>query len=154
AWVYNVGRRMGQLSAREATARDPRPPILLLRSFSDDHSLRVRKSGVLAGFTLTALTGKAATFEEVLVKVFAAFGPVIAIGRPGEALPPVGAARTYVPEGKDWKEEVRALAERSGWIVMVLGLSEGFRWELEMVLGLGSPEKVVIVLPPLTATML
>jgi hypothetical protein len=153
-WVYTIGKRMRQLSAAEATARDPRPPILLLRSFSDDHSLRVRKSGLLAGFNLTAVTGKTATFEEVLVKVFAAFGPVLAIGRPGEALPPVGAARAYVPEGKDWKEEVRALAKRSAWIVMVLGSSEGFCWELEMVLGLGSPEKVVIVLPPLSAGVL
>src|SRR5262249_39101999 len=52
------------------------------------------------------------------------------------------------------KEEVRALANRSAWIVMVLGLSEGFRWELEMVLGLGSPEKVLIVLPPLIEKLL
>src|SRR5262249_43147285 len=73
AWVYNIGRRMRQLSAAEATARDLRPPILLLRSFADDDSLRVRKSGLLARFRLTALTGKTASFEEILVKVFTAF---------------------------------------------------------------------------------
>ena len=149
AWLYRVGRRMGQESAAEATARDSRPPILLLRSFSDDHSLRVRRSGLLAMLT-GRFTGQAVGFEEVLVRVFAAHGPVLAIGRPGEALPPIGAARAYIPAGGDWKEEVRALAQRSAWIVMVLGSSEGFRWELDMVLGLGSPEKVVIALPPLT----
>jgi hypothetical protein len=144
---------MGQESAAEATARDSRPPILLLRSFSDDHSLRVRRSGLLAALA-GRFTGKAVGFEEVLVRVFAAHGPVLAIGRPGEALPPVGAARAYIPAGGDWKAEVRALAERSAWIVLVLGSSEGFRWELDMVLGLGSPEKVVIALPPLTAESL
>src|SRR5262249_55536794 len=92
--------------------------------------------------------------EEPLVHVFADFGPVIAIGRPGEALPPVGAARAYVPEGEDWKEKVRELSEQSAWTVMVLGGSQGFQWEVEMVLTLGCPEKVLIVLPPLTATLL
>jgi hypothetical protein len=149
AWLYNVGRRMGQMSAADATTKDTRPPILLLRSFKDDHALRVRRSGLLAMFGVTALMGKHVGFEEILVKVLAAFGPVLAIGRPGEWLPPVGAARAYLPEGTDWKEEVDALAKKSAWIVMVLGASEGFRWELNMVLGLGRPEKLVIVLPPL-----
>ena len=153
AWAYNLGRRMRQMSASEATARDPRPPILLLRSFSDDHSLHVPKTGLLAPLT-RRFTGKTVTFEEILVKVFGAYGPVLAIGRPGETLPPVGAARAYVPEDEDWKDEVRALASRSAWIVLVLGSSEGIRWELDMVLGLGSLEKVVIALPPLTAELL
>jgi hypothetical protein len=154
ARIYILGRRMSQLSAEEAIARDPRPPILLLRSFSDDHSLRVKRSGMFAKSPLTAMKGDSVGFEEILVRVLADFGPVLAIGRPGEALPPIGAARTYVPEGMDWKEVVRALANKSAWIVMVLGASEGFHWELEMVLGLGSPEKVVIVVPRLVAKLL
>ncbi len=42
------------------------------------------------------------TLEEAAEKILNAWGPVIAIGRPGEGLPPAGAAREYVA-GDAWQ---------------------------------------------------
>jgi hypothetical protein len=39
---------------------------------------------------------EARTLEDVVEIALRQFGPVVAIGRPGESLPPTGAAREYV----------------------------------------------------------
>ena len=87
-------------SAATARSRDNRPPILLLRSFRDDET-RVLLSGWSA-----SPWGTNTTLEELVVDCLAGHGPVVAIGRPGEALPPLGAAREYVDHGS-WQQRVR-----------------------------------------------
>jgi HEAT repeat protein len=153
-WLYQLGRRLRQRTAAELTASDNRPPILLLRSFPDDRALTVHKSGLMAWSGLTAVTGQWVFFEEILARSLSAFGPVIAIGRPGESIPPLGAARTYVPAGADWRDEVRGLLDRCGWAVAVLGATEGLRWEFETVIEAGNPEKLLIVVPPVSSRFL
>ena len=54
---------------------------------------------------------------------------MIAIGKPGEALAPLGAARDYV--GDDiWQHEVKRRMRDATLIVLMLGTSEGLAWEL------------------------
>jgi hypothetical protein len=151
AWLYQLGRRLRQRTATELTSTDKRPPILILRSFPDDQSLKIPKSGFLVP---SGVTGKSIAFEEILARKLSAYGPVIAIGRPGEAVPPLGAARQYVPAGANWRDEVRVLLDRCRWIVAMVGATEGLRWELETVLELGKPEKLLVVVPPLPSKLL
>ncbi|MFD5831147.1 hypothetical protein [Lentzea sp. NPDC060358] len=115
---------------------DPRPPVLYLRSFQVDD--------------LLARTGETAldyfrTEEERLARAFAPIGPLIAIGRPGEPLPPAGVPRVYV--GDDWQREVRDLVGRARLVLIGAGRGEGLRWELDLVTATVDPRRVVVLLP-------
>jgi hypothetical protein len=65
-----------------------------------------------------------ANAEQAIVKVLRKYGPVIAIGRPCEALPPLGAARFYVSD-ELWKSKVEDTARVARLVVWATGLSEG-----------------------------
>src|SRR6266446_4260896 len=90
------------------------------------------------------------SFEELLAEAFSVAGPVIAIGRPGEVLPPLGAHRTWVRHDA-WQERVTEYLRECGLVVMVMGLirgEEGLAWELRQVLDRVPPEKIIFVMPP------
>lgn len=96
--VSTRGRQMRASTAAAEMTRDPRPPILYFRSFGGDK---------FSCFSLNF------TFEEVLATVFHDAEPVVAIGRPDEPLPPVGAAGMQV--GNDqWQAAVTSLLEDPG----------------------------------------
>jgi hypothetical protein len=150
--LYNYGGRLSAPSAADVLAKDKRPPILLLRSFDDDHvevSSRDKSSRELMWF----LGQKpAATFEVVLERLLKTAGPVIAIGRPGESLPPLGAARLWV-SNDEWQARVMELLGKCQRVVMIMGEIEGrpgLTWEFQRLLECGSPEKVVFVVPPVS----
>jgi len=69
------------------------------------------------------------TSEEILAKYFHGFGPVIAIGRPGEALATGGAARLYVPDN-EWKGIVRFQLYSCQAVVLQPSTSDGIWWEV------------------------
>jgi transposase len=56
-------------------------------------------------------------------------GPFVAIGRPGEELPALGAYRTYV-QHEAWQEEGRDLLSAAQLVLIRLGMTEGVLWEL------------------------
>lgn len=119
-----------------ALRSDPRQPVLYLRSFPVDE--------------LLARTGETATDyfrteEERLARAFAQIGPLVAIGRPGEPLPPAGAPRVYV--GNDWQRTVRELLDRAQLVLVGAGRGDGLRWELELVSATVDPRRVVVLLP-------
>jgi hypothetical protein len=74
-------------------------------------------------------------------------GPVIAIGRPGEKLPPLGAARAYVDD-KLWQAEVTKLAQESRLVVLLLDRTSGVAWEFCRLVELGAHARLVLVMPP------
>ena len=69
---------------------------------------------------------------------------MIAIGRPGDRLPPLGAARTYVSDD-EWQREVRRLSSDAQAIVVRAGASSGLEWEIGMLLQQEEPEKLLFV---------
>jgi hypothetical protein len=84
------------------------------------------------------------------------YGPVIAIGRPGEWAPPLGAARKYVTD--DWQGEVLDLINKCQLIVVILGKTNGLAWEIQQLIRLGVLKKLILVIPPvnpyrITATL-
>jgi TM2 domain-containing membrane protein YozV len=71
-------------------------------------------------------------------------GPVVAIGKPGERLPELGAARLYV--GNDeWQEVVRRFMREAALIVIRAGETAGVWWEIEEALAHCPPQRVIIV---------
>jgi hypothetical protein len=149
--VYIYGQRHSSYwDAPDAPTGDSRPPILLLRSFSDDHAavanadLMLRYEWIFGGKSIRS-------FEEALVAKLGAYGPVIALGRPGEKLPPLGATRQWVADDR-WQARVEELLRDCRLVVMVVGEIQeesSLAWEFGRILSLKEPEKVIIVVPPL-----
>ena len=132
-------------SAPRLLSEDRRPPILYLRTFDDDNRIKLKKYRK----NLASYVDRTILFEEFVVGFFSRFGPVIAIGRPGEFLPPVGAAREYVGDDQ-WQERVKELIRQSRAILIVPGRTAGIRWELRTLAETGELGKVIIVFPPAT----
>ena len=131
-------------SVRDVLARDTRPPVLYLRSFLDDG--RGRDISIWRQLTdaLRSLVNK--TFEQRLALYAEPVGPFVAIGRPGEELPELGAARMYV-SNQDWQSVATDLMERSQLVVLQVGETRGLQWELDRVDELKRPDEVILFTP-------
>lgn len=133
AWrLWRRSRQHEALGADEAMALDPRPPILYLRSFQDDADSTIADdaSAWTRGW-LKIL--RPPSPEEELAAIFERLGPVVAIGKPGEELPELGAARLYVSHDA-WQAKVQALMQVAGLVVIRVGSSPGVLWEIEQAL--------------------
>ncbi len=150
------GKQVRALEADRVRRRDVRAPVVLLRSFRDDALATAH--GKSLGWILD---GQALTLEEALSKQFSRIGPVVAIGKPSEKLPPVGFSRTYV-DTNDWEGEVDSLIAESRLVVMVLGVinrdeegnPDGLGIEVKKLIKMNVPEKVLLVVPPLSLSEL
>jgi signal peptidase II len=149
ARVWYHGRRLGQATAAELRALDPRPPILFLRAFRRDEQTIAARGAfwlwVPIGRSLVAYAP--VTFEDALIECLMWSGPPVALGRPGESMAPAGAARTYVPDAR-WRDEVLALAAAAQLVVLVADDTPAVRWEIEQVRAGPGLSRLVIVLPP------
>ncbi len=140
--VWRRAQRYEAPSAAEALAADPRPPVLYLRSFRDDgQSLvaDVRLAPLRHVFGALQL----ATPEQHCADELEALGPVIAIGKPGEPLPELGAARLYVAHDA-WQQEVLRLMRNAALVVVRVGASPGVLWEIEQALTLLPRQRLVL----------
>jgi hypothetical protein len=137
---YRRAKRHLAAPALDIRRQDNRPPVLLLRSFGDD-VIPVQE------FRLSFFIQRAQTFEEILTQHLWDYGPVIAIGRPGEAIPPLGAAREYL-RNESWQSRLKELSASARMLVLVLGRTEGVLWEIRRVISAGLLSKTVFVLPP------
>ena len=110
-------------------------PILYLRSFESDRP---------SGFGRASVTSD----EEQLMKALRSIGKPIAIGRPRESLPQIGAPRVYYSDA-EWQEHVLQLVRASRLVVIRTGFGDGLRWEVEQILSIVHPEKLLIVVSTL-----
>ena len=121
-----IARKRTAPAARDVLREDDRAPIVYLRSFQDDGVQLPNESG---GWTTFAGTWRilSKTAEQRLAEVFSKFGPVVAIGRPGEELPEMGAARIYVGD-EHWQDLIiDLLAHPDAVAVLRRGETEGLR---------------------------
>jgi hypothetical protein len=132
------------LHVAEVRARDPRPPVLLVRSFADDMLELDPKFEYFS-----RLFRKRLTLEEFVTHRLERLGPVVAIGKPNERFSPLGAAREYV-FGPGWQERVRSVLDECSWVIAILGGTEGLQWEYEQVLHRGLAGRLIVVVPPAT----
>jgi hypothetical protein len=135
--VRRLGKRYAAMryttvDAQERLLRDARPPVLYLRSFLEE-------------FPDDPLRADLMTDEELLDHVLKGTGPMIAIGRPGEPLPPLGASRFYLPD-EEWQGAVKDLMRRARIILIKPGLAHNLAWEIETAAALAAPEKLLFPL--------
>ncbi len=147
-FLLHFARRLRAPNALRVMRRDRRPPVLLLRAFDDDFAAVDNDSPALdwrtAGF------GGRVSFEQMLCDLFGRCGPVVAIGRPGEKVPPLGAARFWISDDR-WQRAVEELLGECQRVVLVMGRIEGragLTWEARQIFALDRPGKVVLVMPP------
>jgi hypothetical protein len=149
---FLLGKRLAMRRARELMGRDTRSPVLLLRSFQDDRRAVKIMSSTKQFIFFQYFPWNYTTFEEVLVRVSSSYGPVVAIGRPGEMLPPLGAARDWI-HNDVWQSRVTELLESCQAVVCVIGemgSTSGLRWEVELLFKSSNPAKVIFVVPPVS----
>ena len=137
AWQF------GRASAAETQAADPRAPIVLLRSFRDDDLKIMRERTNAKGETETTFV----RLEEAIADQFEAFGPLVAIGRPGEKMPTLGAARNYHSDA-EWKAAVQSWIDKAQILLLVPGLTPGLGWELAEIERRGHIAKLLVLMPP------
>jgi hypothetical protein len=149
--LWHLAQRLAAARARTVMRRDPRQPVLYLRSFGDDRlRLRVATYG-RAAFLERLTPRRLAPFEQVVERYLAHVGPVIAVNRPGTRLAPLGAARETLSDA-EWRGAIDELIERSSWIVVCAApqtVPPGFEWELTR-LAARRWRRTLFVLPPVT----
>jgi hypothetical protein len=140
-WIR--GCRLLARSGEAALAGDPRQPILYLRPFRSDVGAFDRGTSWFR--MLFGRTG--GTAERSLRFALGELGPMVAIGRPREKLPPLGAARLYVAKADDWQKVVEGLAATARLVVVRVGPTKGFEWEIRHLLERSDPRRVLVYVP-------
>ncbi|MEL7370173.1 MAG: hypothetical protein AAFN74_14740 [Myxococcota bacterium] len=138
--LLGAGRAIARLAERWATTAyqgvrewDSRAPVVVLRTFEqDDEQLPALVRHPL--LRLPAGVSTERTLDEVLLEHASPYGPVIAIGDPRDPVPPLGAARIFVTEpGSGWQTVVTNLVHSSRAVIMCPNITEGVKWELDLV---------------------
>jgi hypothetical protein len=147
-WLMQLwlrAKKYAAVSAEEVMAADTRPPVLYLRSFMDDAAASGPVLSGPPGWVLL-FPKELVTEEELLARTLKDFGPVVTIGKPSEELRQLGAARMYVSDA-EWQEKVSSLIHSSQLVVLRLGQTEGFWWELENAIRQMNPHQLVVLVP-------
>ena len=141
------GKRLAARSPwRPQEESDPRAPVLFLRSFKDDQ-FDFRRPAWQLRLRWFDLWSFRRNVDEAMVDQIAQYGPVVALGRPGEAAAPFGAQR-YYPSHDAWQEAVVRTARRARAIVLVAGESPGLRWEFDLLRREQLLERTLLLLHP------
>jgi hypothetical protein len=142
------GRRLAIKASVSSLANDQRSPVLYLRSFEMDRKMATGGIHALFERLFPGFPGlNLITEEEQLIEILSAIGPVIAIGRPGEYLPLLGAKRIYITTD-DWQKRVIELMLEARLVVIAYGSTAGLLWEIDRAHELLRPEQVLYLLPP------
>jgi hypothetical protein len=157
----NKGQQTVHLARRYMHAATPAsiPPlgavfVLYLRAFNEDAARNEAErltpdmgtdffTPVAPLYALVVLNGSP---EEHLIACVRDVGPVIAVGNPGEQLPPAGARRLQLPPN-DWQRPVRDLMSRARLVVLVLDPTPGTLWEFVEATRTVPPERLLLVTP-------
>jgi hypothetical protein len=140
--LWRVGRRLNLRRRNEIILRD-KPPVLLLRSFTDD------VAGIPSSMLIQRLVRRRKRLEEMIGAQLTTAGPFVAIGKPGERLPQLGASRLYVGDS-EWQAVVESYIARSDLIILIAGKTHWVQWELANVLRQGRIAGLLIVFPRIT----
>lgn len=148
---FTFARRLGMRALRQQAkdpARDGLPPVLMLRSFADDaRLLRVRRLD-RASIVERLCLRKYERFEEVAADALAVYGPVYALSRVGEKLPPALGAERRSFAMADWQDRVRELIDSARLISVTVGRSRSLLWEIGEIRAAGALARTIFLLPP------
>jgi hypothetical protein len=134
-------RRIPVLRSLEAlqglVARTGVPVALYLRRFAED---------LAEDHPPASEGGLGGSNEAQLAESFSDLFLFVAIGRPGEPLPPWGAYRLYVPD-HEWKRQVATLISMASVVVVRCARSEALRWEVEQLRRAPKLDRTLFLLP-------
>lgn len=145
--TFRRGQKFAAVSAVEAMAKDPRKPVVYIRSFRDDAKLLNSHESIdiwVSRVFIPVFSIKSR--EETLADCLSEIGPVVAIGNPREELPELGAARMYFRDD-EWQQKILAFMQRARLVVLLGGPTKNLWWEIEQALKVLSPEKLICVVP-------
>jgi hypothetical protein len=137
--IWRLGTRFN-LRRRDAIILKDKPPVLLLRSFADD------VAGITPSALIPRLLWRRKRLEETIGKELAQAGPFVAIGKPGETLPQIGAQRLYVAD-TDWQEVVKSYIAYADPIILIAGKTTWVQWELAAIVATARAAHLLIVFP-------
>lgn len=123
--------------------------VLYLRSFEDDSAMakpEIKFRDIMTPLNAHALFNSGLTAEEQIVQALAPAGPVVAVGRPGERLPHVGALRMY-PAEDSWQRVVLDLMEHARLVVLGVGQGRSLMWEFFQAVQRIHPHRLIILAP-------
>ena len=116
--------------------KDARPPVVFLRSFMEDDR-RV---------TDTRLLGGNENRELAMIESLRQLGPVVAIGKPGDVFPRLGAARLYVTH-THWQEVVISLLSHAAAVILQPDDTPGTRWEIGAAPQYADLRRILLIVP-------
>lgn len=129
-------------------------PVLMLRTFGDDHIEMHVKRRDRAGFLDGLLLKHRERFEELITLNLSKYGPPIAVGMPGQILPPGLGAQRYTYSDDTWQDAVKTHADNARYICLTVGRTAGLSWEMGLVSESEYLHKTVFVIPPVDPTEL
>jgi hypothetical protein len=141
--ILGYSRPRARVDPIRTLAHGGRAPVLYLRSFADDREAAHQGDIPLGGLMRFA---EIESREELFATVLGAFGPLVAVGRPDERLPPLGAVRLYFPSDT-WRSAVAQLMDQSRLVVIRLGEGQQLWWEFDHAVRHLPPGKVLALLP-------
>lgn len=138
------GRRLGVNGIDLRTMASDQNFVLYLRPFQSDKALS-SIGDAAPGMYTTALFMSKRTEEEQLREAVRPIGSLVAIGRPNEDLPYVGAMRGYLPVD-DWQETVLRLMDAARLVMLGIGHTYSLIWELDQAIKRLPPERLVLLI--------
>lgn len=147
-WIEGWARSTVRLTMQDALQSDLRAPVVFLRSFLDDH-VTLPKSWRPRSDLLLQPGKRSDGLDHLVLNEGFAVGPVVALGNPGDAYPPYGAARGYFAH-ETWQEAVSKVCRDAQTIVLCVDDSEagGVWWELDHLAGSDLLSKTLILIHP------
>ena len=145
-------KRLSSPNAIVVLNQNRQAPILYLRSFRDDGLAPEPSAAWQLWFPLNYFF-RPSSYEENVINQIAHLnlGPVVAIGRPGEDLPTLGACRLYVGE-QDWQAQITELMKIAGCVIVRPSVTAGLMWEFQQAIAVVPPERIIIDLEPTSRT--
>ncbi|HXV82750.1 MAG TPA: hypothetical protein VEG60_23035 [Candidatus Binatia bacterium] len=129
---------------------DPAVPVaefyLYLRAFETTGKLRVPLYLRLRKISIGLFQLVTSDTESYVSNAVRSIAPLIALGRPGEA---IGAGR-IVTEDANWMADILILMKRAKAILLVPSSRPGTLWEIETLKREGLLKKVIFIMPPRT----
>ncbi|HJZ70340.1 MAG TPA: hypothetical protein VKE51_01295 [Vicinamibacterales bacterium] len=135
-------RQYKALARRTTVESDRRPAVLYLRSFSRDESAWQASLSFLFN---PQFLPRGRREEEQLAHAVSPIGRLLAVGKPGEALPAPGAHRTYVGDA-EWKSKVASLMQEAQLVIVRVETGgEGLWWEIVRAFETVAPGRLLLL---------
>jgi hypothetical protein len=142
--VRVLGERLRSETIRSFDELSGQHYVLYLRPFDLDEQTAELPTEPPSRWWASDFNLSRRTYEEDLVRWFEDVGRVVAVGRPEEPLPLVGAQRGYLSHD-EWQDVVSRLITGAHVVVLAVGPREGTVWEFNEALRRTDPERLVLL---------